>query len=75
MLARCVGGRLDGMAGSLVWEGETAGESRTPTEAGVVDDDAYWSRSLVEGIDVAVLAFFSKHASGKTQDQVSLEFK
>lgn len=45
------------LAGSRVWAGEAAGESRTPAPAGVVDGGAYGCRPLVEGIDVAVLSF------------------
>ena len=44
--------RLIGLLGSG-FAGETAGESRTPAMAGVVDGGAYGRRSLVGGIDVA----------------------
>jgi hypothetical protein len=63
------------MAGSWVWDGETAGESRALTEAGVVDGGAYRHRSLIEGIDAAVLPFFSEHALWETLDPVSLELE
>ena len=42
------------LAGSQVWVGEAAGESRTPVVAGAIDGGAYGRRPLVGGIDCAV---------------------
>lgn len=56
-LGRHGGDLLEELAGSWVWAGEAAGESRTPAAAGAVDGGAYGLRPLVGGIDVAVLSF------------------
>ena len=46
------------------YAGETAGESRTPVVAGVVDGGAYGRRSLVGGIDVVALTLPFPTCSG-----------
>ena len=57
MLVRYGIGMQEKLAGSLVWVGEAAGESRTPVVAGAIDGGAYGRRPLVGGIDVAAAPF------------------
>ena len=47
----------EGLAGSRVWVGEAADESRTPVVAGAIDGGAYGHRPLVGGTDDAAAPF------------------
>ena len=56
---------LDCLDPEFRYAGETAGESRTPVVAGVVDGGAYGRRPLVGGIDVVAPTLHFLTCSGE----------